>query len=93
MPQSPSRERDDLWWMPLSNSVDPNLVDTFLAARVREHEHLDYRQAIDPKGDAPGAKNCLAETVAAMANTGGTGLILWAFPRRDRRIGRDRVGC
>jgi hypothetical protein len=76
MPQPTSRERDDLWWMPLSNSVDPDVVDAFLAARVREHEHLDYRQAIDPKGDTPGAKNRLAETVAAMANTGGTGLIL-----------------
>ena len=49
------------------------MIDAFLAARVREHEHLDYRQAIDPKGDTPGAKNRLAETVAAMANTGGTG--------------------
>lgn len=76
VPQSTSRDRDDLWWMPLSNSVNPDVVDAFLAARVREHEHLDYRQAIDPKGDAPGAKNRLAETVAAMANTGGTGLIL-----------------
>lgn len=67
---------DDLWTMPLNRPISADIMDAFLASRVREHEHLDYRARIDPAGDAPGARNRLVETVAAMANTGGTGLIL-----------------
>jgi hypothetical protein len=67
---------DDLWTMPLNRPISADIIDAFLESRVREHEHLDYRARIDPAGDAPGARNRLVETVAAMANTGGTGLIL-----------------
>jgi len=67
---------DDIWTMRLSDEVAADVVDAFLDGRVREHEHLDYRARIDPDGDIRGARNRLVETVAAMANTGGTGLIL-----------------
>lgn len=75
MSASGARADDDIWFMPLSDKVDPVVVETFLQGRVREHEHLDYRAKIDPGGDIPGARNRLAETVAAMANTGGVGVI------------------
>jgi hypothetical protein len=67
---------DDLWTMPLTENVPASILDVFLEARVREHEHLEYRAKTDPGGDVRGARNRLVETVAAMANTGGTGLIL-----------------
>jgi hypothetical protein len=65
---------NDLWSMPLSDAMDPAVIDAFVEARIRESEHLEYRCRIDAGGSHP--RNRLAETEAVMANTGGVGLIL-----------------
>lgn len=61
----------NLWTMPLSDPVPSDVIEEFLALRMREHQHLEYRKAVDPK-----SRDRFVETVAAMANAGGTGLIL-----------------
>lgn len=61
----------DLWTMPLSDAVSPEVIEDFISLRVREHQHLEYRKDLNPKG-----RNRFVETVAAMANAGGTSIIL-----------------
>jgi hypothetical protein len=61
----------DLWTMPLSELIPTDVIDGFVEARVREHQHHEYRRGLDVK-----PRNRFVETVAAMANAGGTGLIL-----------------
>ncbi len=62
----------DLWTMPFGGEISWRVVEDFLALNLRDHEHLEYREQVDPKGD----RDRFIEAVAAMANTGGTGLIL-----------------
>lgn len=74
----------NLWTMPLTDPVPPEVIDDFLALRLREHQHLEYRKVLNTKG-----RNRFVETVAAMANAGGTGLILIGVDedgREDRPI-------
>ncbi len=65
-------EDADLWTAPFGREIPWQVVDDFLSLRLREHEHLEYREQVDPKGE----RDRFIDAVAAMANTGGTGLIL-----------------
>ncbi len=65
-------DNDDLWTMPFGGEIPWQVVDDFLSLRVREHERLEYRERVDLNGP----RDRFIDAVAAMANNGGTGLIL-----------------
>jgi hypothetical protein len=62
----------DLWTTPFGAGIGWQAVEAFLELGLREHEHLEYREQVDPGG----RRDRFVETVAAMANTGGVGLII-----------------
>jgi hypothetical protein len=62
----------DLWTTPFGAEIGWQPVEAFLELGLREHEHLEYREQVDPGG----RRDRFVETVAAMANTGGVGLII-----------------
>lgn len=77
----------DLWAMPFGREIPWQLVDDFLALRLREHERLEYRERVDPRGE----RDRLVDAVAAMANSGGVGLILIGV-KEDAATDRPQEG-
>jgi hypothetical protein len=80
-------ELRDLWTTPFGGEIAWELIDAFLDLGVREHEQLEYREQVD----AGGERDRFVETVAAMANTGGVGIILIGV-REDAKTDRPQEG-